>query len=472
MKRVQVVTMGCSKNRVDSEHLLRVLQQRGCTLVPETADLADGCVDEVIINTCGFIQDAKEESIAAILEAAEAKKAGLIEKLSVFGCLSQRYPQELRAEIPEVDQWEGVLTFDTLGRVLTTPSHYAYLKIAEGCDRSCAYCAIPLIRGPHVSVPIEDLVEEARGLAAQGVRELIVIAQDTTYYGLDRYGKRCLARLLEQLAKIDGIQWIRLHYSYPTGFPEDVLRIMADNPKICPYIDIPLQHSADRVLSMMRRGIDGRQTRELVAKMRQLVPGVVLRTTLIVGHPGEGEAEFRDLLDFVRESRFERLGAFTYSEEEGTYGALHYKDEIPAQVKQERYDRLMELQSGISLAYNRSRIGTRERVLVDSLAPADPSSPAPADPSSPALTGDLVLVARSRTESPEVDGEILCYWGSAPNPAASACNSTASPARPPLAPDGAQDRKTVPNPASLVGQFIDVEITGADEYDLIADIPR
>lgn len=479
MKRVQVVTMGCSKNRVDSEHLLRVLQQRGCTLVPETADLADGGVDEVIINTCGFIQDAKEESIAAILEAAEAKKAGLIEKLSVFGCLSQRYPQELRAEIPEVDQWEGVLTFDTLGRVLTTPSHYAYLKIAEGCDRSCAYCAIPLIRGPHVSVPIEDLVEEARGLAAQGVRELIVIAQDTTYYGLDRYGKRCLARLLEQLAKIDGIQWIRLHYSYPTGFPEDVLRIMADNPKICPYIDIPLQHSADRVLSMMRRGIDGRQTRELVAKMRALVPGVVLRTTLIVGHPGEGEAEFRDLLDFVRESRFERLGAFTYSEEEGTYGALHYKDEIPAQVKQERYDRLMELQSGISLAYNRSRIGTRERVLVDSLAPADPSSPAPTgssspaptDPSSPAPAGDLVLVARSRTESPEVDGEILVDprgWQDERRPGGEV--TVLSGQAPSLARNGsdfAQD-----NPASLVGQFIDVEITGADEYDLIADIPR
>ena len=313
MKRIQVVTMGCSKNRVDSEHLMRVLQQRGYELVPESADLASAGVDEVVINTCGFIQDAKEESIGAILEAAEAKKAGLIEKLSVFGCLSQRYPEELRAEIPEVDQWQGVLTFDTIGRVLTTPSHYAYLKIAEGCDRSCAYCAIPLIRGPHVSVPVEDLVEEARQLAAQGVRELIIIAQDTTYYGLDRYGKRCLARLMDQLSKIDGIQWIRLHYSYPTGFPEDVLHIMADNPKICPYIDIPLQHSADKVLDMMRRGIDGRQTRDLMARMRQVVPGVVLRTTLIVGHPGDGEADFRDLLDFVRECRFERLGAFTYS---------------------------------------------------------------------------------------------------------------------------------------------------------------
>ena len=417
MKRIQVVTMGCSKNRVDSEHLMRILQERGYELVPENVDLVSGGVDEVVINTCGFIQDAKEESIAAILQAAQAKQQGLIRKVSVFGCLSQRYRAELPAEIPEVDEWNGVLTFDTLGRVLTTPAHYAYLKIAEGCDRSCSYCAIPLIRGPHVSVPMESLVEEARQLAAQGVRELIVIAQDTTYYGLDLYGKRRLGELLERLAAIDGIEWIRLHYSYPTGFPEDVLRVMADNPKICPYIDIPLQHSADRVLEMMRRGIDGRQTRDLVARMRRMVPGVVLRTTLIVGHPGEGEAEFRDLLDFVRECRFERMGAFMYSEEEGTYGALHYKDDIPQEVKQERYDRLMELQSGISLAYNQSRIGTRTRVLVD------------------ALSDDGILVCRSQTESPEVDGEILVK----------------------------SDAK------DLVGRFIDVTITGADEYDLIAN---
>lgn len=415
MKRIQVVTMGCSKNRVDSEHLMRVLQERGYELVPETVDLATGRVDEVVINTCGFIQDAKEESINAILEAVEAKKEGFVEKVSVFGCLSQRYRAELPAEIPEVDEWNGVLTLDTLGRVLTTPSHYAYLKIAEGCDRSCSYCAIPLIRGPHVSVPMESLVEEARLLAAAGVKELIVIAQDTTYYGLDLYGRRALAELLGRLAEIDGIEWIRLHYSYPAGFPEDVLQVMADNPKICPYIDIPLQHSADRVLEMMRRGVNGRQTRDLVARMRSMVPGVVLRTTLIVGHPGEGEAEFEDLLDFVRECRFERLGAFQYSEEEGTYGALHYRDEIPAEVKQERYDRLMELQSGISLAYNQSRIGRRERVLVDSFT-------------------DGILVARSQTESPEVDGEILI------------------------------------NGRATIGDFIDVTITGANEYDLIAEI--
>ncbi len=432
--------MGCSKNRVDSEHLMRVLQERGYELVPETVDLATGRVDEVVINTCGFIQDAKEESINAILEAVEAKKEGFVEKVSVFGCLSQRYRAELPAEIPEVDEWNGVLTLDTLGRVLTTPSHYAYLKIAEGCDRSCSYCAIPLIRGPHVSVPMESLVEEARLLAAAGVKELIVIAQDTTYYGLDLYGRRALAELLGRLAEIDGIEWIRLHYSYPAGFPEDVLRVMADNPKICPYIDIPLQHSADRVLEMMRRGVNGRQTRDLVARMRSLVPGVVLRTTLIVGHPGEGEAEFEDLLDFVRECRFERLGAFQYSEEEGTYGALHYKDEIPAEVKQERYNRLMEIQSGISLAYNQSRIGRRERVLVDSFT-------------------DGILVARSQTESPEVDGEILIDPAPALRDGASLAEKCSlNPIRSALTPD------------ALIGRFVDVTITGANEYDLIADV--
>lgn len=428
MKRIQVVTMGCSKNRVDSEHLMRVLQERGYVLVPEDTDLASGGVDEVVINTCGFIQDAKEESIDAILQAVEAKKAGLVQKVSVFGCLSQRYRKELPPEIPEVDEWNGVLTFDTLGRVLTTPAHYAYLKIAEGCDRACSYCAIPLIRGPHVSVPMDHLVDEARGLAAAGVKELIVIAQDTTYYGLDLYRRRALAELLGRLAEIDGIEWIRLHYSYPAGFPDDVLRVMADNPKICPYIDIPLQHSADKVLKMMRRGVTGRETRDLVARMRRLVPGVVLRTTLIVGHPGEGEAEFADLLDFVRECRFERLGAFQYSEEEGTYGALHYADDIPAEVKQGRYDRLMELQSGISLAFNQSRIGRRERVLVDSFT-------------------DGVLVCRSQTESPEVDGEILVE----PAPAS-------------VIPG--EDRES-----DWVGQFIEVDIIGANEYDLIAKMP-
>ena len=418
MKRILVVTMGCSKNRVDSEHLMSVLEERGYELAPEDTDIFSGEVDEVVINTCGFIRDAKEESIEAVLQAVEARKEGLVQKVSVFGCLSQRYMKDLQGEIPEVDEWQGVLTLDTLDRVLTTPRHYAYLKISEGCDRSCSYCAIPMIRGPHVSVPVERLMAEARLLAAKGVKELIVIAQDTTYYGLDIYGKRRLGELLTRLSEIGGIEWIRLHYSYPAGFPEDVLRVMAENPKICPYIDIPLQHSADRVLGMMRRGIDGRQTRELVARMRREVPGVVLRTTLIVGHPGEGEAEFRDLLDFIRECRFERLGAFQYSEEEGTYGALHFRDEIPPELKQERYDRLMETQGGISEAYNLSRVGQHARVLVDSVE-------------------NGTIVARSAVESPEVDGEILV---------------DRSPA---LRDD-------------IVGSFIDVEITAADEYDLRA----
>lgn len=416
--------MGCSKNRVDSEHLLRQLQRQGCTISPEGEDLVKAGVDEVIINTCGFIKDAKEESIAAILEAVEAKKQGYIKSIRVFGCLSQRYLKELVEEIPEVDRFEGILTFDNTDRFLTTPKHYAYLKISEGCDRRCSYCAIPHIRGKHVSVPVENLVEEAEFLAAQGVKELIVIAQDTTFYGLDLYGRRRLGDLLEKLALVPGIEWIRLHYSYPDGFPEDVLRIMAENPKICKYIDIPLQHSADRVLEAMRRSVDGRQTRELVDKMRKMVPGVVLRTTMMVGHPGEGEAEFEDLLQFIKDYPFERLGAFTYSEEEGTWGAAHLGDDIPEAVKQERYNRLMELQSGISERFNVARIGTCERVIVDSFT-------------------DGVLVARSQSESPEVDGEILIG-----------------------------DEKSLGGfvPASLIGNFANVQIKSAGEYDLLAEL--
>jgi len=424
VKRVQVITMGCSKNVVDSEHLMPLLERRGYKLAPQNEDLAKGKIDEVIINTCGFIKDAKEESIQAILEAADAKSRGLIKKISVFGCLSQRYGDELVQEIPEVDEWNGVMTFDTIERTLTTPRHYAYLKIAEGCDRRCSYCAIPLIRGPHRSVSIEKVVKEATLLAASGVKELIVIAQDTTWYGLDLYGKRRLGDLLEKLSEIDGIEWIRIHYSYPDAFPEDVLRIMASNPKICNYIDIPLQHSEDAVLKAMRRNVDGDQTRRLVEKFRADVPGVVLRTTLMVGHPGEGEKEFEELLKFVEAYKFERLGAFTYSEEEGTYGAAHLKDEISEDIKQERYDRLMETQSYISEEFNQSRIGTKVRVLIDRFE-------------------DGVLVARSQTESPEVDGEILIG-----------------------------DKKSLEknDPSSLVGNFIDVKITGADQYDLLAEL--
>jgi len=440
MKKIQFISLGCSKNRVDSEHLMKQLSVSGYTLVPENADLSAEPLDSIVINTCGFIKDAKEESIETIFKAVDAKNRGLARRVFVFGCLSQRYMETLVEMIPEVDGFFGVFDFEILlsvlgakydselqqQRILTTPSHYAYLKISEGCDRSCSYCAIPMIRGPHCSVPEEEVLAEARNLAQMGVKELIVVAQDTTYYGLDLYRKRTLATLLEKLSLIDGIEWIRLHYSYPAGFPEDVLRLMADNPKICKYIDIPLQHSSDKVLKMMRRSVDGRRTRALIEKMRKMVPGVVLRTTMLVGHPGEGKREFEELLDFVRESRFERLGAFTYSEEEGTFGALNYKDSVSRKVKQERYERLMELQSAISLEYNRSRIGSREWVIVDSFS-------------------DGVYVGRSKNESPEVDGEILI---------------------------GASGIDKLFRENNPVGNFVSVNILNADEYDLVAEVSR
>lgn len=438
MKRIQLISLGCSKNRVDSEHLLKQIASQGIEIASESEDLALKRVDSVIINTCGFIKDAKQESIDTILEAVDAKSRGYISKIFVFGCLSQRYPNELKESIPEVDGWFGAFNINdvlnalglqhkenlALQRILTTPNHYAYLKISEGCDRSCAYCSIPLIRGAHVSVPMEDLLREAENLALAGVKELIVIAQDTTYYGLDLYKKRMLGTLLEKLSLIKGIEWIRIHYSYPAGFPEDVLKIMAENPKICKYIDIPLQHSSDKVLKMMRRSIDGRQTRELIEKFRVTVSGVVLRTTMIVGHPGEGKRDFEDLLGFVKEYKFERLGAFTYSEEEGTFGALNYKNSISERVKQERYDALMEVQSQISMDYNYSRIGSETRVLCDSFS-------------------DGVIVSRSMNESPEVDGEILIG-------------------------DEASKLKVVPQ--SLIGNFVNVKIKSAGEYDLLAEI--
>lgn len=433
-KKLQAVTLGCSKNRVDTEHILSALGNL-YEIVPDGEDIP---VDVLLLNTCGFIGDAKEESVQAILEAVEKKKNGEAGKIVVFGCLSQRYADELPGLIPEVDLWFGARDFApliealggdyacacTVGRHLTTPSHYAYLKISEGCDRRCSYCAIPFIRGAHRSVPMETLMEEARCLADKGVRELIVIAQDTTYYGLDLYGRRALAELLARLSEVEGIEWIRIHYSYPASFPEDVLEQMADNPKVCRYMDIPLQHIADKVLANMHRNVDGAWTRELIKKMRERVPGVVLRTTMIVGHPGEGKREFAQLLDFVREARFERLGAFKYSEEEGTFGAKNFRDSIPAAVKQERLDELMELQGGISLDFNMSRTGTEVKVIVDSYS-------------------DGIYVCRSEFESPEVDGEILVRHDSAVM--------------------GDMD------PYSLIGEFIKVRITGADEYDLIAE---
>ena len=349
VKKVQLVTLGCSKNRVDSEHLLKQMESVGIEIVPSDFELSSKSrVDAVILNTCGFIKDAKEESIEAILSAVDAKSRGYVGQVLVFGCLSQRYMEELTQEIPEVDGFFGAFDWDAvlnaLGvekdgsllqqRYLTTPRHYAYLKISEGCDRTCSYCAIPGIRGKHISVAMEELEQEARNLAAMGVRELIVIAQDTTYYGLDLYRRRALGELLERLCNIDGIEWIRIHYSYPDQFPDDVLEIMASNPKMCKYIDIPLQHSSTKVLKMMCRSIDGPQTQQVLDRIRAKVPGVVIRTTLIVGHPGEDTREFGKLLSFVERNKFDRLGAFTYSEEEGTYGALHFKDTVRESTKQ------------------------------------------------------------------------------------------------------------------------------------------
>ena len=433
-KKLQTVTLGCSKNKVDTEHILSHLEDL-YEIIPEGEDIP---VDVILLNTCGFIGDAKEESVQAVLEAVEKKNRGEAETVIVFGCLSQRYGDELPELIPEVDAWFGAREFDpvirALGaepdpekrnqRYLTTPSHYAYLKISEGCDRRCSYCAIPFIRGAHKSVPMEDLVAEAASLAENGVKELIIIAQDTTYYGLDLYRRRALAELLQKLSEVDGIEWIRIHYSYPAAFPEDVLDQMADNPKVCRYMDIPLQHISDKVLDNMHRHVTGAWTRELIGKMRERVPGVVLRTTMIVGHPGEGKRDFNELVEFIRDASFERLGAFKYSEEEGTYGAENFKDSITARVKQERLDELMSVQSSISLEFNQSRVGKLEKVIVDDFV-------------------DGIFVCRSEFESPEVDGEILV--------------------RP--------DAEVIGNvdPYSLIGEFLNVRITGADEYDLIAE---
>ena len=435
MKKLQTITLGCSKNKVDTEHVLSQVEHL-YEIVPEGEDVP---VDVILLNTCGFIGDAKEESVQAVLEAVDRKQRGLAQRVVVFGCLSQRYMHELPELIPEVHAWYGARDFDPvireLGaepdparkneRYLTGPSHYAYLKISEGCDRRCSYCAIPFIRGAHKSVPVESLVDEATRLADKGVKELILIAQDTTYYGLDIYRRRALAELLERLSEVDGIEWIRIHYSYPAAFPDDVLDQMAENPKVCRYMDIPLQHISDKVLDNMHRHVTGSWTRELIERMRERVPGVVLRTTMIVGHPGEGKKEFAELQDFVDQARFERLGAFTYSEEEGTYGAENFKDNVSSRTKNERLDELMTLQSEISLSCNRARIGSEVKVIVDDYA-------------------DGVLVCRSEFESPEVDGEILVRYDA----------SVLGPV----------------DPYSLVGEFITVRVTGADEYDLIADI--
>ena len=428
MKKINVITLGCSKNTVDSEHLMARLAAAGYEVLFDS-DRTDAKV--VVINTCGFIGDAKQESVDMILRAAAAKQAGKIERLFVVGCLSERYADELRTEIPEVDEYFGARTWDGIVRALgasedpalaterrlTTPKHYAYLKISEGCNWKCGYCAIPLIRGAHVSVPMEELEEEACKLAAQGVRELMVIAQDTTYYGIDLYGKRMLAELLRRLCRIDGIEWIRLHYAYPTGFPEEVIEVMAAEPKICKYLDIPFQHISDAQLTAMHRRHTKAEAMELIRRLRTAIPDLALRTTLLVGYPGETEADFEELLAFVREVRFERLGVFPYSEEEGTWSAEKLRDNVPEAVKQERVERIMALQNEISLENNRSRVGRTERVIVDS------------------RQGDF-YVGRTQYDSPEVDQEILIP---------------------------ASGRRL------LRGHFYDVTITSAADYDLYGE---
>ena len=399
MKKINVITLGCSKNTVDSEHLMARLAAAGYSVVWDS-DRTDART--VVINTCGFIGDAKQESIEMILRAAAAKQAGKIDRLFVIGCLSERYADELRHEIPEVDDYFGARTWDgiirALGasedpaleteRLLSTPRHYAYLKISEGCNWMCGYCAIPLIRGRHVSVPMETLEEEARKLAAAGVRELIVIAQDTTYYGIDLYDERRLAELLRRLCRSDGIEWIRLHYAYPAAFPDDVIEVMASEPKICKYLDIPFQHISDAQLAAMHRRHTKAEALALIARLRAAIPDLALRTTLLVGYPGETEADFAELMEFVRDVRFERLGVFAYSEEEGTFSARELHDDVPDEVKQQRVERIMELQHTISLENNLRRVGRIERVIIDS------------------RQGDF-YVGRTQYDSPEVDQEIL-----------------------------------------------------------------
>ncbi|MDR3188824.1 MAG: 30S ribosomal protein S12 methylthiotransferase RimO, partial [Prevotellaceae bacterium] len=398
-KQINLITLGCSKNVVDSEKLMARLRRGGYTLLHDSEETS---AQIVIINTCGFITEAKEESVNTILEFAEAKRRGAIEKLFVFGCLSERYKDDLRKEIGEVDEFFGVNSMEDIlsllgvppaqapagERLLTTSKHYAYLKISEGCSRRCSYCAIPLIRGRHVSTPLEELVSEAQLLAAKGVKELMVVAQDATFYGVDIYGERRLAALLSALSEVNGIEWIRLHYAYPAQFPDDVIDVLSRNSKVCRYLDIPFQHVSDAVLKSMRRGVNRRQTYELIDKLRRRASGIALRTTLLVGHPGEDEAAFAELMDFVREVKFERLGVFTYSEEEGTYGAKHLKDTLTQEEKQRRADAVMRLQADISASLNHDKVGKTFKVMLDR------------------REGEY-YVGRTEFDSPEVDGEVL-----------------------------------------------------------------
>jgi ribosomal protein S12 methylthiotransferase len=423
--KVNVITLGCAKNLVDSEVMITQLKGNDIEVEHESAN-HDANI--VIINTCGFIENAKQESIDTILQYAQAKESGQIEKLFVTGCLSQRYRDDLEQEIPSVDAFFGTMELPLLlkkfnadykheligERITSTASHFAYMKISEGCDRPCSFCAIPLMRGKHRSKPIEELETEARHLVRQGVKEILLIAQDSTYYGLDLYKKRNLAELLTRLSDIDGLAWIRLHYAFPTGFPEDVLEVMAERSNICNYLDIPLQHGSTRMLQLMRRGITRDRTEALMEKIRNKVPGIALRTTLIAGHPGETEEDFQQMMDFVEKTRFERLGIFTYSHEEQTH-SYSMEDDVPAHVKQERADAIMDLQQQISSEINQAKVGRTLKVLIDRKEGKN-------------------FIGRTEADSPEVDNEVL------------------------IDASGTFLR---------IGDFADIKIVGAQEFDLV-----
>lgn len=427
--RVDVITLGCSKNLVDSELLMKQLLANGYT-VAHDPEKAEGEI--AVINTCGFIGDAKEESINTILQFAEAKKNRQLKKLFVMGCLTERYMEELKLEIPEVDGFYGKFNWKqliadlgksfyqdlALERSITTPDHYAYLKISEGCNRTCSYCSIPIMTGKHQSRKMEEILEEVRGLVAKGVKEFQMIAQDLTFYGLDVYKEMRLPELVDQIAKIDGVEWIRLHYAYPAHFPVDLLRVMRENDNVCKYLDIALQHISDNMLSKMRRNITKQQTYELIEKIRTEVPGIHLRTTLMVGHPGETEQDFQELLQFVKDVRFERLGAFPYSHEDGTFAYDNYLDEIDDDIKQGRMNELMSLQEQIALEINEAKIGQKMSIIVDRFE-------------------ENYYIGRSEFDSPEVDPEVLVKTDNA-------------------------DLK--------IGEFYNVKITGAHPFDLYGEL--
>ena len=428
-KTIDIITLGCSKNLVDSEQLMRQLEEVGYSVTHDTENPQG---EIAVINTCGFIGDAKEESINMILEFAERKEEGDLKKLFVMGCLSERYLKELAVEIPQVDKFYGKFNWKELlqdlgkvyhdelyiERTLTTPQHYAYLKISEGCDRKCSYCAIPIITGHHISKPMEEILDEVRYLVSQGVKEFQVIAQELTYYGIDRYKKQMLPELIERISDIPGVEWIRLHYAYPAHFPTDLFRVMRERDNVCKYMDIALQHISDNMLKLMRRQVSKEDTYQLIEQFRREVPGIHLRTTLMVGHPGETEEDFEDLKEFVRKVRFDRMGAFAYSEEEGTYAAETYEDSIPQEVKQARLDELMDIQQGISAELSAEKIGKQMKVIIDR------------------LEGDY-YIGRTEFDSPEVDPEVLI------------------------------DRS---ERELKIGQFYQAEVTNADDFDLYAKI--